>query len=93
MSEAFTMPDYKKMYITLFKETTKVISILQAAQQKAEEIYISDDTENNLTLLKLMEMRGTKSSGRDKTKLTIVIYEVGSPLNIVFCRLLSLTTT
>ena len=46
------MPDYKEMYITLFKETTKAISILQAAQQKTEEIYVSDDTENNLILLK-----------------------------------------
>lgn len=46
------MPDYKEMYITLFKETTKAISILQTAQQRTEEIYISDDTENNLILLK-----------------------------------------
>lgn len=46
------MPDYKEMYITLFKETTKTIRILQAAQQRTEKIYISDDTENNLILLK-----------------------------------------
>ncbi|MPM19291.1 hypothetical protein SDC9_65712 [bioreactor metagenome] len=46
------MPDYKEMYITLFKETTKAISILQTAQQRTEEIYISDDTENNFILLK-----------------------------------------
>ena len=52
MCEVFAMPDYKEMYITLFKETTKAISILQAAQQKTEEIYVSDDTENNLILLK-----------------------------------------
>ena len=46
------MPDYKKMYLTLFNETTKAINILQAAQQKTEEIYISDNTEDNLVLLK-----------------------------------------
>lgn len=46
------MPDYKEMYLTLFKETTKAISILQSAQQKTEEIYISDDTEDNLIVLK-----------------------------------------
>lgn len=46
------MPDYKRMYITLFKETTRAIAILQAAQQKTEEIYISADAEDNLVLLK-----------------------------------------
>ena len=46
------MPDYKEMYITLFKETAQAIRILQAAQQKTEEIYISDDTADNLILLK-----------------------------------------
>lgn len=45
------MPDYKKMYVTLFKETTKAINILQSAQQRTEEIYISDDTKDNLILL------------------------------------------
>ena len=38
------MPDYKKMYITLFNETARVITILQQAQQKTEEVYISSDT-------------------------------------------------
>jgi len=32
------MPDYKKMYLTLFHETAKAISILQKAQQAAEDI-------------------------------------------------------
>jgi hypothetical protein len=52
MREVFTMPDYKEMYLSLFRETTKAIGILQSAQQKTEEIYISDDTEDNLILLK-----------------------------------------
>lgn len=39
------MADYKKMYFTLFNAMTDTISQLQAAQQKAEEIYIqSGDT-------------------------------------------------
>ena len=45
------MPNYKEMYTTLFRETTKAISILQSAQQKTEEIYISDDTEDNLIII------------------------------------------
>lgn len=47
------MPDYKEMYLALFRETTKAISILQSAQQKTEEIYISDDTEQNIIVLRL----------------------------------------
>lgn len=46
------MPDYKAMYLTLFKETTKAISLLQATQEKTEEIYISNDTGDNLISLK-----------------------------------------
>jgi len=45
------VPNYKEMYTTLFRETTKAISILQSAQQKTEEIYISDDTEDNLIII------------------------------------------
>ena len=40
------MPDYKEMYATLFRETTKAIGILQTAQQQTEEIYIADGSEN-----------------------------------------------
>lgn len=46
------MPDYKEMYLSLFKETTNAINVLQSAQRKTEEIYIADDTENSLILLK-----------------------------------------
>ncbi len=35
------MPDYKEMYYHLFRETAKAIEILQKAQQKTEELYIS----------------------------------------------------
>ncbi len=36
------MPDYKEMYLTLFRSITKAITILQEAQQQTEEMYISE---------------------------------------------------
>ena len=35
------MPDYQKMYHTLFNDVTDAITKLQQAQQKTEEMYIS----------------------------------------------------
>ena len=35
------MPDYAKMYKKLFNAQTDAIGILQKAQQRAEEIYVS----------------------------------------------------
>lgn len=35
------MPDYKKMYLTLFKATEDAINILEAAQLECEERYVS----------------------------------------------------
>lgn len=37
------MADYKKMYTSLWGDVTDAISLLQRAQQKAEELYLSDD--------------------------------------------------
>ncbi|WP_104371938.1 hypothetical protein [Desulfocucumis palustris] len=45
------VPDYKEMYEILFSETTKVISALQKAQQRTEEMYIADDTADNLIVI------------------------------------------
>lgn len=39
------------MHLTLFRETTKAITILQKAQEQTEETYISDDSTNNLVLV------------------------------------------
>jgi len=36
------MPDYKEMYIALFRSITKAVTILQEAQQQTEEMYISE---------------------------------------------------
>ena len=35
------MPDYKKMYLTLFKASEEAIELLAAAQRECEELYIS----------------------------------------------------
>ena len=35
------MADYQEMYLTLFRAMTKSIEILQLAQQKTEELYLS----------------------------------------------------
>ncbi len=37
------MADYKKMYDSLFNDVTDAISLLQRAQQKTEELFISGD--------------------------------------------------
>lgn len=41
------MPDYKEMYLVLFRETTKAIMALQKAQQVTEEMYIADEGNDN----------------------------------------------
>lgn len=47
------MPDYKEMYLTLFRATEKAANILIEAQQKCEELYISaEDTEPKLVTIK-----------------------------------------
>lgn len=35
------MPDYKDMYLKLFRSQTEAIALLQKAQQETEEMYIS----------------------------------------------------
>ena len=35
------MPDYKEMYLTLFRATEQAIDTLITAQQKCEEMYIN----------------------------------------------------
>jgi len=38
------MPDYQKMYTTLFNAVTDSIRLLQDAQMKVEELYIEDES-------------------------------------------------
>ncbi len=42
------MENYKAMYRELFIAVTKAIRILQEAQQKCEEMYISAEEKENL---------------------------------------------
>ena len=39
--EVMNMPDYKRMYLEMFRETEKAIEILIAAQRQCEEMYIN----------------------------------------------------
>lgn len=45
-----TMPDYKEMYLTLFRATEQAINTLIAAQQQCEELYM-DAPQRELLLL------------------------------------------
>ena len=46
------MPDYKKMYLTLFRATEQAINTLIQAQRECEELYISaTDTERKIVPL------------------------------------------
>ena len=44
------MPDYKKMYLTLFKASEEAVNLLIAAQRECEELYIASE-EADITLL------------------------------------------
>ncbi len=39
------MTDYKKMYMTLYRDTAKAIDTLQQAQQKTEQLYMESEDE------------------------------------------------
>ena len=54
------MADYKKMYDSLFNDVTDTISLLQRAQQKTEELFISGDDGVVLELRKELEPEGEK---------------------------------
>ena len=45
------MPDYPNMYAKLFNAVTDAISVLQKAQQHAEEQYVQSD-EPTITLIR-----------------------------------------
>ncbi len=50
------MPDYKKMYTTLFNSVTDAIEILQQAQNETEEIFVnsSEEEDNKIVRLKIL---------------------------------------
>jgi len=52
--------DYKKMYDSLFNDVTDAISLLQRAQQKTEELFISGDDGIVLELRKELQPEDNK---------------------------------
>ena len=54
------MPDWKEMYLTLFRATEKARKILEDAQLECEELYISAP-ETKITLLESPEGSDTAS--------------------------------
>lgn len=42
------MPDYKEMYLTLFRATEQAANTLIAAQRKCEELYCSAPNDEKL---------------------------------------------
>ncbi|WP_373164274.1 hypothetical protein [Agathobaculum sp. Marseille-P7918] len=52
------MPDYKKMYLTLFRATEQAINTLIQAQQECEELYISEPE----TELKIISLQNGQSN-------------------------------
>ena len=44
------MPDYKKMYFTLFKASEEAANLLIAAQRECEELYIASEEPNIVVL-------------------------------------------
>lgn len=41
------MPDYKEMYLKLFRASEEATNVLIAAQRECEEMYISGENEEN----------------------------------------------
>ena len=37
------MPDYKEMYVTLYRGVTQAIDTLQQAQQRTEQLYMESE--------------------------------------------------
>jgi hypothetical protein len=52
------MPNYKEMYLTLFRETTEVIAKLQQVQRMTEEMAMAEEEAGKLLAWK--EKRATK---------------------------------
>ena len=63
------MPDYQKMYHSLFNDVTDAIAKLQQAQQKTEEMYM-DSKETVLTpfLKKSEEQKNDRNPSPTKKK-------------------------
>lgn len=55
------VPDYKEMYLKLFRATEKAIDLLIDAQRECEELYLSiPETKNDVIHPKNIEVEGNQ---------------------------------
>ena len=52
------MPDYREMYLHLMRETEKALRIIEAAQQKCEDIFVDSSEREG----KILEIKSEKST-------------------------------
>ena len=62
------MPDYKEMYLTLFRATEQAVDTLVAAQQACEELYING-RDGEVTLLPQEEKPPAAAGEREQAAL------------------------
>ncbi len=55
------LPDYKEMYLTMFRASEAAMNILMEAQRKCEEMYISEE-EFPADFLKVIKMKRNEDS-------------------------------
>ncbi len=58
------MPDYKKMYLTMFRASEEAVNLLLQAQRECEELYISS-LETEIKALEFERPRGPDQDRRD----------------------------
>ena len=56
------MPDYKEMYLKMFRASEKALNIIITARQECEELYI----ENSLPELKIVSLSTENNQSTDK---------------------------
>ena len=62
------MPDYKEMYLTLFRATEQAINLLIKAQRKSEEAYLQDENTPILSICPVAESaEDSLTNNSDKT--------------------------
>lgn len=63
------MPDYKELYLGLFRATEKAINILVEAQQSAEEQYLSSPEAAMSVLSEAISHTSDNTSDKDEVKI------------------------
>ena len=62
------MPDYKEMYLTLFRATEKAIGVLIDAQQECEEMYLNAPEPELILLERTDAEKNRNSTGSDNAE-------------------------